>query len=295
MAMLMYWTHSSPAPWQTPEWREQMRQQLRPNAYLRLIENRFVTSESTFVPIEWFDACVDPDLSPALTEPSLAIWVGVDASVKRDSTAIVAATFDHTAKKVRLVWHRIFQPSPKHPLDFERTVEKSLLDLRRRFRVREVRFDPYQLVAVAQRLTAAGLPMIEFPQSVPNLTEASTNLYELLKGRNLVAYADDDLLLAVSRCVALEDQPRMENRERKAVAQRSTSSSRSRRPLWVPSSKGSRVSASITHSCIARRRTFTTSKWRGPGGSPGAARSRNRMPQKIERTICGGVVIPCDW
>lgn len=204
MAMLMYWTHSSPAPWQTPEWREQMRQQLRPNAYLRLIENRFVTSESTFVPIEWFDACVDPDLSPALTEPSLAIWVGVDASVKRDSTAIVAATFDHTAKKVRLVWHRIFQPSPEHPLDFERTVEKSLLDLRRRFRVREVRFDPYQLVAVAQRLTAAGLPMIEFPQSVPNLTEASTNLYELLKGRNLVAYADDDLLLAVSRCVALE-------------------------------------------------------------------------------------------
>jgi hypothetical protein len=139
-----------------------------------------------------------------LTEPSLAIWVGVDASVKRDSTAIVAATFDHTAKKVRLVWHRIFQPSPEHPLDFERTVEKSLLDLRRRFRVREVRFHPYQLVAVAQRLTAAGLPMIEFPQSVPNLTEASTNLYELLKGRNLVAYADDDLRLAVSRCVALE-------------------------------------------------------------------------------------------
>lgn len=67
-----------------------------------------------------------------------------------------------------------------------------------------MRFDPYQLVAVAQRLTAAGLPMIEFPQSVPNLTEASTNLYELLKGRNLVAYADDDLRLALSRCVALE-------------------------------------------------------------------------------------------
>jgi hypothetical protein len=39
---------------------------------------------------------------------------------------------------------------------------------------------------------------------MPNLTEASTNLYELLKGRNLVAYVDDDLRLAVSRCVALE-------------------------------------------------------------------------------------------
>ena len=70
--------------------------------------------------------------------------------------------------------------------------------------MREVRYDPYQLVAVAQRLTAQGLPMIEFPQSVPNLTEASTNLYELMKGRNLISYADEDLRLAISRCVALE-------------------------------------------------------------------------------------------
>lgn len=204
MAMLMYWTHDCPAPWQTPEWREQMRSQLRPNAYLRLIENRWVTSESSFVPIEWYDACVDPDLHSSFTDPSLSVWVGVDASTKRDSTAIVCATFDHTAKKVQIVWHRIFQPSVADPLDFEQTVEKTLLELRRRFRVREIRYDPYQLVAVAQRLTRAGLPMVEFPQSVPNLTEASTNLYELLKSRNLIAYADDDLRLAMSRCVALE-------------------------------------------------------------------------------------------
>ena len=44
----------------------------------------------------------------------------------------------------------------------------------------------------------------EFAQSVPNLTEASTNLYECIKGRNLVVYPDDELRLAVSRCVALE-------------------------------------------------------------------------------------------
>jgi len=76
--------------------------------------------------------------------------------------------------------------------------------LRRRFYVREVRYDPYQLVAVAQRLVQQGLPMVEFAQSVPNLTEASTNLYEIIKGRNLVAYPDDDIRLAISRAVALE-------------------------------------------------------------------------------------------
>jgi len=139
-----------------------------------------------------------------VAQQSLLVWVGVDASVKRDSTAIVCATFDHDVQKVRLVWHRIFQPSPEDPLDFEATIERTLLELRTRFYVREVKFDPYQMQAVAQRLQSAGLPMSEFPQSVPNLTEASTNLYELVKGHNLAVYPDGDLRLAVSRCVALE-------------------------------------------------------------------------------------------
>ncbi len=79
-----------------------------------------------------------------------------------------------------------------------------MLELRRRFYIREVRYDPWQMQAVAQRLITAGVPMVEFPQSVPNLTEASTNLYECIKGRNLVAYQDADMRLAISRCVAIE-------------------------------------------------------------------------------------------
>lgn len=202
--MLMFWSHEPVAPWQTPAWLEQMRSQLRPNAYLRLIENRWVTSESSFIDMAWWDACTDPDLTPALGDPRVPIWVGVDASVKRDSTAIVCCTFDHATRKVKLIWHRTFQPTPQDPLDFSATVERTLLELRQRFRIREVKYDPFQLVAVAQRLTAAGLPMVEFPQSVPNLTSASSNLYELLKGRNLTVYPDDDLRLAMSRAVALE-------------------------------------------------------------------------------------------
>ena len=202
--LLMFWSHQPVAPWQTPEWIEQMRGQLRPNAFLRLIENRWVSSESTFIPIEWYDECVDVDQHPELADPRLSVWVGVDASVKRDSTAIAVCAFDPAVKKVRLAWHRTFQPTVTDPLDFEATIEATLLDLRRRFYIREIRYDPYQLVAVAQRLTTAGLPMVEFPQSVPNLTEASSNLYELLKGRNFLTYEDDEIRLAVSRCVAIE-------------------------------------------------------------------------------------------
>ena len=139
-----------------------------------------------------------------MADPELPIWVGADASTKRDSTAVVAVTWDEALKRVRLVTHTIFQPSPDEPLDFENTVEAAIRDLRRRFQLRGVWFDPYQMQAVAQRLQRDGVRMVEFPQSVPNLTEASSNLYELIKGRNLVVYADDSVRLGVSRAVAVE-------------------------------------------------------------------------------------------
>ena len=202
--MLCFWTHDFTAPWQTEEWRGQMRQQLRPNAYLRLIENRWVTSETSFIDIGWWDACTDANVKPIVIDPKLPVWCGVDASVKRDSTAIVACTWHEGTRRCRLVWHRIFQPSPSDPLDFERTIEATLLELMRRFAVREVRYDPYQMAAVAQRLVRERVPMVEFPQTVPNLTAASTNLYELIKAQNLIVYRDDALRLAVQRSVALE-------------------------------------------------------------------------------------------
>jgi phage terminase large subunit-like protein len=202
-SMLAYWAHQCHAPWQKkPGWLEQMREQLRPNAFLRLIENQWVSSESSFVDMAWWDACVDSALSPVLVDPTLPVWIGVDASVKRDSTAIVLCTFN--GGKVRLIQHYIYQPSPQDPLDFEATIEKTLLELRRRFYVREIRFDPYQMQATAQRLVNNGLPMVEFPQSVPALTEASTNLYELIKGRNLIVYPHAEMWLAIKRAVALE-------------------------------------------------------------------------------------------
>jgi phage terminase large subunit-like protein len=202
--LLMFWTHSPVAPWQTDAWLSQMRGQLRPNAYARLIENRWVTSESTFVDMDWVDACTDASIDPVVADKSLPVWLGVDASVKRDSTAIVATTWDGEAKKVRLVGHRIFQPSASDPIDFEVAIEGTIRSFAKRFSIREVRFDPYQMQAVAQRLTRDGVRMVEFAQSVPNLTEASSNLYELVKGRGIVLYADADIRLAFSRAVAIE-------------------------------------------------------------------------------------------
>jgi hypothetical protein len=102
--LLLFWSHEPVAFWQTQSWLDDMRRSLRPNQYLRMIENRWVTTESAFIDMDWWGACVDPNNGRSVSNRGLSIWVGVDASVKRDSTAIVATTWDHKAQKVR--WRR---------------------------------------------------------------------------------------------------------------------------------------------------------------------------------------------
>jgi phage terminase large subunit-like protein len=70
--------------------------------------------------------------------------------------------------------------------------------------LRKVYFDPFQMVSVAQRLARAGVKVEEFPQTVPNLTAATANLYDLIASRSLVLYPDAPMRLAISRAVMHE-------------------------------------------------------------------------------------------
>ena len=108
--LLMYWTHSLKAPWQTESWRQQMARQLRRNQYLRMIENRWVSTESEFIDLAWWDRSATG--TPVAADSGLAVVLGVDAAVKRDSAAVVACGFEREVKKVRLAAHRIFNPRP---------------------------------------------------------------------------------------------------------------------------------------------------------------------------------------
>jgi phage terminase large subunit-like protein len=60
------------------------------------------------------------------------------------------------------------------------------------------------MAGIAQQLQREGITLTEFPQTVPNLTRAGQNLYDLLKGGNLIAYADDDLRRQLAHAVAIE-------------------------------------------------------------------------------------------
>jgi phage terminase large subunit-like protein len=194
--------HTQPiAPWQTEAWLAEMRRSLRPSAYARMIENQFVSSESKFVELEHWDACVRA-VTPLVRAEELPIWVGVDASTKRDSTALVAVSYEH--QYVRLVAHKVFTPRPEDPINFEATIEATLRQWHERFRLQQVLFDPFQMASVAQRLAGEGIPIEEYPQTVPNLTAATSNLFDLISARQLILYPDADMRLAMSRAIVVE-------------------------------------------------------------------------------------------
>jgi phage terminase large subunit-like protein len=202
--MLFAWHCEPIAPWQDEAWLSEMRRSLRPSAFARMIQNQFVSAESQFIDLSAWDQCTRTELTPVYRDRQLPVWIGVDASVKRDATALVAVTFDKKTNCVRLVQHRVFTPTPDDPINFEATVEQTLLDWRKRFLVRQVLFDPFQLVAVAQRLAKAHLPIEEFPQTIPNLTACTSNLFDAIQARTLVLYPDAGMRLAVSRAIVTE-------------------------------------------------------------------------------------------
>ncbi len=202
----MFWSHASRQPWQTEQYYREQERLLRPNTFRRLHRNEWVSVETAFITAEMWDACVEPDWSPLEPTQEHPLWVGVDASTKRDSTAVVAVLRDPADGLLVLARHRIWRPSPERPLDLE-AVEIFLLDLARAYNVRRIVCDPYQLHGTIQRLRYShGLPMEEFPQTPERLTQAGQNLYDLIKHRKLVMYPDEEFRQQALSATALESE-----------------------------------------------------------------------------------------
>jgi hypothetical protein len=201
--VLCLWDHQPRFPWQTTAYYAAQRRTLRAGSYLRLHENRWTTAETTFITPALWDPCVDPTHRPLLgRRPGVRLYVGVDAGIKHDSSAVVSVYWD--GDRLALAGHRIWQPSPTAPLDLEATIEAHLRELAARFDVARILCDPYQLHRSITTLQAAGLPIEEFPQTTGNVTRAGQVLFDLLTGKNLTLYPADDLRAQALQTVAVE-------------------------------------------------------------------------------------------
>ena len=58
--------------------------------------------------------------------------------------------------------------------------------------------------ASSNELAKAHVPIEEYPQSIPNLTAATSNLFDLIQSRGIALYPDAAMRLAVSHAIIAE-------------------------------------------------------------------------------------------
>lgn len=200
--LVMFWSHTPRQPWQTATYYEQQRRSLRPNTFIRLHENRWVTAEATFITDRLWNGCVDLEHRPLRSDKRIVVHVGGDAATKGDCTAVVAVA--RSDEDVVLAAHRIWTPTPEVPLDLECTIEQAIYELAHRFTIGSITLDPYQLATVAARLRRAGLPVTEYAQTTGNLTRMGSLVLDLLRSRRLVLYADPEMRTHALNTVAVD-------------------------------------------------------------------------------------------
>jgi phage terminase large subunit-like protein len=197
--LFVLWNHFPTMVWQSEAYYQEQLISERPNAYLRLHENRWTTSREVYVPVEWWDTAASHFQQSAelwLEHPFAKkdIYVGIDAATKRDCTAIVGVSPDTQSGKIAVVFHKSWTPpGGGESLDLEQTLEPYLLQMHKRFHIVDIACDPAHMYQIITRMKNKGLPINEFSQVDSGMIQASQHLYDLLRQDNLWAYPADDI------------------------------------------------------------------------------------------------------
>jgi phage terminase large subunit-like protein len=200
--LCMFWSHTPRQPWQTEQFYDEQRRLLRPNSFARQHENKWISSEQAFVTREQWMSCVNADHRPSISRWTETFW-GLDIGIKSDNAAVVGVSYD--GNRITILDHRVWRPSKGNPVSIQE-IEDFLRSLRGHYRVKKILADPWQAASLIQRLQRNGFgsAITEYPQTPENLTVMTEELFRLITSRNLIAYADPEIMSHVLNAVTLD-------------------------------------------------------------------------------------------
>jgi len=191
---LLLTTEGVLASWITDEWVEQMRALLPGAAFDRAILNRWVAESGDFVTREQWRRCVDPGLKPQTQGVRELTYVGgLDLGLTKDRTAL-AVVHPHPLDGQTIVLDelQIWAGTRAKPVEIA-TIERAVVDAKRRYPSLRVLADPWQLKGSIQRLSKDGVSIAEFTFSSGSIAKLSSLLYELVSDASLRVFEDREL------------------------------------------------------------------------------------------------------
>jgi len=188
-----------PLPWVDPEYLAEQRAIFPESVYRRLHLNEWCAPEDRLTNIDDVQACVSHTgiLEP---QPDRRYVIGVDLGITNDRT--VAAVM-HAERLVgddghnvvqRLVLDRleVWTPSRVNPVDLT-VVEEWIALASRQYRAHVV-IDPYQAVAMTQRLRSKGVGIDEFTFSQQSVGRLAMALHTTIRDHRLAIPDDAELI-----------------------------------------------------------------------------------------------------
>ena len=181
----------------------------RPLSYKRLFRNEWVSPESEFIPAAVYDRAVSDEAYPLYPGDERKVWVGVDAGIKHDATALVGCTWNDERKRPELCYLRVWHPERMHQyeagIDLTETVGAELLRLHQRYKLQAVGYDPYQMASVSVMLQRAGVEVREIPQGAQR-TACDQALFDAFMSGRLALYDEPQLRAAVQVATSKETE-----------------------------------------------------------------------------------------
>lgn len=130
------------------------------------------------IPLDrWDDDGGNPDFPP-----QSQVWLGVDAALSRDSSAVAAVRKDEEGNLHTKV--RIFEAN-ESGMDFD-AIENLIRDYAANYQVVECAFDPFAFTRSAQMLEDEGIAMVQVRQDHSNMVPASQALFDAVVNGQLI-------------------------------------------------------------------------------------------------------------
>lgn len=202
--------------------------------------NVWVNSDSAWMDMQAWDRCANPKLTLSQVE-HLPCWIPLDLASKVDVAAAPRVFFDEAADRYYLIsrfwlperaveqgrnsqydgWARAghLNVTDGDVIDFDLIEEEIRADMST-LEVREVPYDPWQATQLASHLLEEGAPMVEYRQTVMNMSEPMKTLEALVLQGKLVHDGNPMMTWMVSNVVCHRDAkdnvyPRKERDENK--------------------------------------------------------------------------------
>lgn len=185
-------------PWLTEEKLERKRRSLPPHVYRRLYLCLPTDGRGELLLPEIYDAAVDPNWAPPDLAPPGVLYVhGLDIGVSRDHAVHLVLHRDLADGRIYLDRIRVWVPATGAQVDLDGVEQHVEEELRRL--PGSIYADPFQAVALLQRLERQGFTVTQVAFTTEHLTQMCEAVRSAFNDRRIVLFPDAGLVQVTDR------------------------------------------------------------------------------------------------